>query len=250
MHYQRVKSRLWRHLADSSESDNLNSLLRLIIDRFESPIDITARPDQDMQMVTMTEENIFLFVPNIIGYGRIVLAIIAFYFMPTNYIVATTCYVVSALLDAFDGHAARYFNQGTKFGAMLDQLTDRCGTMGLVAVLAHFYPKYMFWFILSMCIDIACHWIYLHSSILQGKSSHKFIDMSENPIMSVYYTNRTVLFIMCAGNEAFYAALYLLYFTEGPMIAGMSLFRIVLYFFGTNCIRENWDFATASDCRF
>ncbi|KAJ8916041.1 hypothetical protein NQ315_010909 [Exocentrus adspersus] len=56
----------------------------------------------------MTEENIFTFVPNIIGYGRIILAVIAFYFMPTNYVVATTCYVVSALLDAFDGHAARY----------------------------------------------------------------------------------------------------------------------------------------------
>jgi CDP-diacylglycerol--inositol 3-phosphatidyltransferase len=46
---------------------------------------------------------------------------------------------------------------------MLDQLTDRCGTMGLCVVLAHFYPDYMFWFILSMCIDIACHWIYLHT---------------------------------------------------------------------------------------
>lgn len=57
----------------------------------------------------------------------------------------------------------RYFNQGTKFGGMLDQLTDRCGTMGLVAVLAHLYPKYMFPLLLSMCIDIACHWIYLHT---------------------------------------------------------------------------------------
>ncbi|KAJ8932612.1 hypothetical protein NQ314_014542 [Rhamnusium bicolor] len=114
-------------------------------------------------------------------------------------------------------------------GAMLDQLTDRCGTLGLVTVLAHFYPKYMFWFILSMCIDVSCHWIYLHSSILQGKSSHKFIDMSENPIMSIYYTNKTVLFIMCAGNEAFYATLYLLHFTEGPIVVGLSLFRIILY---------------------
>lgn len=41
------------------------------------------------------------------GYARIVLAIISFYFMPTNYIIACVCYVVSALLDAFDGHAAR-----------------------------------------------------------------------------------------------------------------------------------------------
>jgi CDP-diacylglycerol--inositol 3-phosphatidyltransferase len=34
---------------------------------------------------------------------------------------------------------------------------------------------------------------------------------------------------MCAGNEAFYAALYLLHFTEGPTVAGLGLFRAVCY---------------------
>lgn len=183
-------------------------------------------------MTTPTEsgENIFLFVPNIIGYARIILAVISFYFMPTNHVIAITCYVTSALLDAFDGHAARYFNQSTKFGAILDQLTDRCGTMCLCAVLGYFYPDYMFFFLISMSIDIACHWIYLHTTLLQGKTSHKFIDMSENPIMHLYYTNRTVLFCMCAGNELFYAALYVLHFTPGPLIAGCSLFKVLVYF--------------------
>ena len=146
-----------------------------------------------------------------------ILAVISFYFMPTHYVIASWCYILSALLDAVDGHAARYFNQSTKFGAILDQLTDRVGTMCLLVNLSMFYPSYAFWFQLSMAIDIACHWIYLHTSLLQGKTSHKFVDMSENPIMSVYYTNRKVLFFMCAGNEAFYAALYLLHFTDGPI---------------------------------
>ena len=70
-------------------------------------------------------ENIFMFVPNLIGYGRIVLGLISFYFMPTNHIVASWCYILSGFLDAFDGHAARALNQSTKFGAMLDMLTDR-----------------------------------------------------------------------------------------------------------------------------
>lgn len=149
--------------------------------------------------------------------------------MPTDYVIATTCYVLSAFLDAFDGYAARILNQSTKFGAILDQLTDRCGTMCLCAVLGHFYPDYMFFFLTSMCIDIACHWIYLHTTLLQGKTSHKFVDMSENPIMHIYYTNRKVLFSMCAGNELFYAALYLVYFTPGPTIFGLSLFKILIY---------------------
>jgi len=177
----------------------------------------------------MTSENIFLFVPNIIGYGRIVLAILSFYYMPTNYTVSSWCYIISGLLDALDGHAARYFNQSTKFGAMLDQLTDRCGTMCLLVTLSYFYPRYMFLFQLSMTIDIACHWIYLHTSLLQGKTSHKFVDLSENPIMRIYYTSRPVLFFMCAGNEAFYATLYLLHFNEGPTVAGLGLFRAVCY---------------------
>ena len=49
----------------------------------------------------------------LLGYARIVLAILSFYFMPTDYIVATIMYLLSllVLLDEFDGHAARYFNQ-------------------------------------------------------------------------------------------------------------------------------------------
>lgn len=178
-------------------------------------------------MSLIETNNVYLFIPNIIGYARIVLAIVSFYFMPTNYVVSSWCYIISVLLDALDGHAARKFNQSTKFGAMLDQLTDRCGTMGLLVTLSYFYPKYMFWFQISMAIDVSCHWFYLHTSLLQGKTSHKFIDMNENPIMHIYYTNRTVLGFMCLFNELFYAALYLLYFTPGPIFLGVPLFKLI-----------------------
>ncbi|XP_054282258.1 CDP-diacylglycerol--inositol 3-phosphatidyltransferase-like isoform X2 [Macrosteles quadrilineatus] len=174
-------------------------------------------------------ENIFLFVPNLIGYARVVLAIISFYYMATDWSVAVVCYVISGLLDALDGHAARYLDQATKFGAILDQLTDRCGTMCLLVTLSNFYPRYMFWFQLSMTIDVACHWIYLHSSLLQGKTSHKLIDLGANPIMKIYYTSRPVLFFMCLGNEAFFASLYAMHFAEGPVIAGIGLFRLICY---------------------
>jgi len=162
------------------------------------------------------EENIFLFVPNLIGYGRVFLALLSFWFMPTNHIAAGWCYILSGLLDAFDGHAARAFNQSTKFGAMLDMLTDRCATMCLLATLGTFYPNWLFFFQLSMTIDISCHWIYLHTTTLQGKTSHKFMDETSNPFIRIYYTSKPVLFGMCAGNEIFYASLYLLHFTNGP----------------------------------
>lgn len=31
--------------------------------------------------------------------------------MASNYVIAGWCYIISVLLDAFDGHAARHFNQ-------------------------------------------------------------------------------------------------------------------------------------------
>lgn len=171
--------------------------------------------EEDKKRKNVEPENIFLFVPNLIGYGRIFLALLSFWFMPTNHVAAGWCYILSGLLDAFDGHAARTFNQSTKFGAMLDMLTDRCATMCLLATLGTFYPSWLFFFQLSMTIDISCHWLHLHTSLLQGKS-HKFMDASSNPIMKLYYTSRPVLFGMCAGNEVFYASLYLLHFTNGP----------------------------------
>ena len=38
----------------------------------------------------------------------------------------TWAYVVSCLLDAVDGQAARALQQTSKFGAVLDMVTDRC----------------------------------------------------------------------------------------------------------------------------
>ena len=43
-------------------------------------------------------ENVFLFVPNLIGYGRILLALLSFWFMPTNYVAAAWCYIISGEL--------------------------------------------------------------------------------------------------------------------------------------------------------
>ena len=125
-----------------------------------------------------------------VGYGRIVLAFVSFYFMPTQPGLAATSYLLSGLLDAFDGHAARYLGQGTKFGAMLDMLTDRCATMCLCVVLAMFYPTWAVAFQFAMSLDIASHWLHMLSTMMKGATSHKAIDLSGNPILRIYYTSR------------------------------------------------------------
>ena len=77
----------------------------------------------------MKEENVFLFVPNLIGithnavyvhvmpflvmigYARIVFAFVSFYFMPHDPTAAVVFYLLSVGLDFVDGPAARKFNQ-------------------------------------------------------------------------------------------------------------------------------------------
>ncbi|KAF3845884.1 hypothetical protein F7725_002962 [Dissostichus mawsoni] len=134
---------------------------------------------------------------SLIRYARIALAFISFLLMPCCPWPAVFCYLLSALLDAFDGHAARALNQSTKFGAMMDMLTDRCATMCLLVNLSLLYPSYTFLFQISMCVDIASHWLHLHSSTIKGSSSHKTIDLSGNPILRIYYTSKALCGVIC-----------------------------------------------------
>ncbi|CAI2346919.1 unnamed protein product [Caenorhabditis sp. 36 PRJEB53466] len=174
--------------------------------------------------------NVWLFYPNLIGYGRIVFAIVAMFYMSTAPVCAMICYALSAGLDAFDGWAARTYNQSSRFGAMLDQLTDRCALLALVMALCKFFPDWLFWLQLSAVVDIASHWLHLHATDLSGASSHK---QSTNPLLHLYYTDRTFLGFMCGANEAFYILLYIRAFWAGPLIFSsfhfMSIFPFIAF---------------------
>ncbi|XP_076435090.1 CDP-diacylglycerol--inositol 3-phosphatidyltransferase-like [Babylonia areolata] len=71
----------------------------------------------------MGNDNVLLFVPNIIGYIRILLTLLAFagYHHPTWFVVF---YSASVILDGVDGYAARKLNQCSEFGAWLDVVVD------------------------------------------------------------------------------------------------------------------------------
>ncbi|SRR6266404_4911099 len=60
------------------------------------------------------------------GYSRIILAGLALHYMSYHPKYCTLLYCLSCLLDAVDGQAARALGQTSKFGAVLDMVTDRC----------------------------------------------------------------------------------------------------------------------------
>ncbi|CAK7203282.1 phosphatidylinositol synthase 1 (CDP-alcohol phosphatidyltransferase1) [Sporothrix eucalyptigena] len=161
-------------------------------------------------------ENIFLFWPNVIGYSRIVLAIASLYYMPLHPRTCSILYSVSCLLDALDGYAARYFEQSTRFGAVLDMVTDRCTTSCLLVFLSTAFPRWAIVFQGLVSLDLASHYMHMYATLAMGgaETSHKAVDRSRSWLLNLYYTNKTVLFIFCALNELFFIALYLLSFSS------------------------------------
>lgn len=105
---------------------------------------VDAKVAVDLATAQSYSENVFLFIPNIIGrylrpcisyprvnimpagYTRVILAGLSLHYMSYHPKYCTIAYVISCLLDAVDGQAARALGQTSKFGAVLDMVTDRC----------------------------------------------------------------------------------------------------------------------------
>ncbi|KAF2276854.1 uncharacterized protein EI97DRAFT_450131 [Westerdykella ornata] len=162
------------------------------------------------------EENIFLFYPNLIGYSRVILAVASLYYMPLHPRTCSLLYSISCLLDALDGFAARRFEQSTKFGAVLDMVTDRCTTACLLVFLASAFPRWSIVFQGLISLDLASHYMHMYATLSMGGSgqSHKKVDESRSWVLKMYYSNNKVLFTFCALNELFFIALYLLSFSS------------------------------------
>lgn len=176
----------------------------------------TAHATSEEPSVNTPQENIFLFWPNIIGYVRVVLAIASLYYMPLHPRTCSLLYSISALLDALDGYAARVFEQSTRFGAVLDMVTDRCATSCLLMFLACAFPRWTIVFQLLLSLDFSSHYIHMYASLSMGgaSNSHKNVDKSRSRLLNLYYTNKTFLFVCCALNELFFIGLYLLSFSS------------------------------------
>ena len=122
----------------------------------------------------INHDNIFFFIPNLIGYTRVILAASSLYFMRWHPKYCTWLYILSCLLDAFDGMAARKFGQsmnhpfydltriGTKFGSVLDMVTDRCTTACLLCYLCSAYPQYTVCFQTLSSVDLASHYMHMY----------------------------------------------------------------------------------------
>lgn len=187
--------------------------------------------------------DIFYFIPNLIGYGRVITLILSFCTMKSHPLITMGClYSASCLLDAFDGYYARKFSQSTQFGAVLDMVTDRCSTCSLIVFLAVLYPDYFIAWQVLISLDLASHYVHMYAQIVSGSSSHKKMREGSNWLLKLYYENRVFLFLVCAFNELFYIALYLYHFdffyipgTEIDLSYWITLVCTPVWFFKQVC---------------
>ncbi|KAK1146356.1 phosphatidylinositol synthase 1 (CDP-alcohol phosphatidyltransferase1) [Aspergillus melleus] len=180
-------------------------------------------PPADGDIREPKQENVFLFVTNLIGYTRIVFAVASLYYMPLHPRTCSLLYSISCLLDALDGAAARRLDQSTRFGAVLDMITDRCTTTCLLVFLASAFPRWSIIFQVLISLDYSSHYIHMYATLAMGggRQSHKRIDENRPWAMRLYYSNTYVLFTVCALNELFFIALYLLSFSSPTLVPSL-----------------------------
>ena len=167
--------------------------------------------------------DVFLYVPNIIGYVRVLLAVASFVYIeqPSRFL---PLYGLSCLLDVADGYAARQLGQSSRLGAVLDMVTDRSTTAGLLCHLVLLYPRGRLAFQLLLALDLVSHYAHIYASLTTGATSHKSVGREGNALLRLYYTSRTVLFLACAGNELFFMALYMVAYQPRLALFGTRFF--------------------------
>ncbi|GMP93790.1 hypothetical protein CsSME_00043491 [Camellia sinensis var. sinensis] len=153
--------------------------------------------------------SVYLYIPNIIGYIRVLMNCFAFYICFSDKKLFSVLYFVSFVCDALDGWFARKFNQVSTFGAVLDMVTDRISTACLLVILSQIYRPGLV-FLSLLALDIASHWLQMYSTFLVGKVSHKDVKDSTNWLFKAYYGNRIFMCYCCVACEVLYIILFLL----------------------------------------
>lgn len=147
--------------------------------------------------------SILLYIPNIICYIRIILLISSIYL--DGYLFALF-YIVSSGLDILDGYTARYYNQCTIFGSVLDMLIDRLLNIIILTKITKKIKEKKFSFIsLLFCIDFLSNMLSFCGS-LSLRESHKIVN---NQLLAIYY-NKNMLLTLCSTTEIGFVLMYLL----------------------------------------
>jgi len=187
------------------------------------------------KMTTTTANDVFWFIPNLIGYLRVAMALGAFTLMAISGedygLIAVLLYIGSFVGDLFDGMAARKLNQCSVMGGLLDMITDRCATLGFLYILSGDYairdtdlgfPAYRLLFLALMILDISSHWCQMYSSSLVKDGAHHKSEegnAGRHFLVRWFYKYYWFFGYLCVGAEFTYICLYVVRFAAPDSLA-------------------------------
>ncbi|CAH3110180.1 unnamed protein product, partial [Pocillopora meandrina] len=160
-------------------------------------------------------------LPIFTDYVRIILTLASFYNMTRRPLLTVALYFTSGIiLDVADGVSARYFDQCSKFGELLDVLLDRCGRIGMMMALCTFYPQHLFLLQLLVCLEVTGSFANLYRCALITHS----VDVSaktrsQDPWLVRIFFKEPITTLVIVGQDVCVAMLYLLHFSPGPMVS-------------------------------
>ena len=168
--------------------------------------------------------DVLLYYPNLIGYLRILAMLGSFYYANSDWRLFLALYLTAFGGDVVDGWFARRFNQTSIFGGVLDMVTDRVSTCGLLSfvgqrVLVLSQGKSSFEYTLVnlssvflIALDIFSHWFHVMSVSGHHKSSESLKHRSS--LLQWYYSIYPLFGYACVGTELFFVLIYLLTWDE------------------------------------
>jgi CDP-diacylglycerol--inositol 3-phosphatidyltransferase len=209
-----------------------------------------------MKKRPISSVDVLIYVPNLIGYARVLSALIGFLIMicaPTFWLVGILLYLLNFVGDLFDGWAARKFNQCSSFGGVLDMVTDRCSTAGLLFLLAGEFgpvdallllPVYRISFLLLMLLDVSSHWVQMHSTLALGVH-HKSVEGNKRKSFLVRWFYKYYWFFgyLCVGAEFTYMLLYAhlhMIVTSSTSVAISAMLKVLLAVCIPGCIMKQF----------
>jgi CDP-diacylglycerol--inositol 3-phosphatidyltransferase len=177
-------------------------------------------------MKMLKSKNPLLYWPNIVDYIRAILLLGFVSFALSHTALATTFYIIAALLDAVDGVLARKLKQISALGTALDFAIDRlCGTALLFAI-SQLYPAYWLACCFILLLDLGSHYLHLYTANFCGADHHKKIDRNSHRWLQQYYHHRPTLFFLCFCYEG-----WLLFALNAGQLANSTLIIASLLLF-------------------
>jgi len=186
---------------------------------------------------------VLLYVPNLIGYIRLVSLFIVPFFILHAPIISVCLYFFSASLDALDGYLARRLGQESYVGAVLDYTIDRATLAVLQMTLALIYIPIWGFFAFVLILDMVSHISHVYTSLFLKRRHHKEIIDNQSKLLKLYYSNRRVLFLTCFFHDLWFGFVYLHHFYPNQIWIKAGVVLILPFFLLKTIIHilQLWD---------